>query len=509
MRKISLFAYIFVCLISLLGIRNPIKAQPCKVVVGYYPNWQWYDRNQLVDPFSIDFASYTIINYAFFKPESNGSITSTDPWADENLLLGEINWSTTPPSYYPNTSIIERAHNAGVKVLVSIGGWTMSEHFPGIASNSGKRALFASECNRLISTYGFDGIDIDWEYPGYVPNGGTPADKSNYTLLMQQIRDSIDALGQINGKTYLLTSCFGASPSNAANIEWSAILPIVDMINLMTYDYFGPWDCVANHNAPLYAPAIGDPTFNLHATFSLLKNQYLVPPSKINLGVAFYGRSQTYATGLYGATSCNPDLLTFAADLGSPLYYNILNNMSLFNYYWDSTAMVPYLYGHSLSTAAQTFVSFDDPASIALKAKYAVDHHAGGVIIWEITGDYIETYDGSGIISGTPLLDTLNHVLCNSPSISIQDIEKQAFDAMLYPNPAKDLVYLTVQTDHNSETEFRLLTTYGKVLKIQQITTGPGTHTTRIDLSDLSAGCYIVTISNQKRIISKKLTIKG
>lgn len=397
-------------------------AQPCKEIIGYYPNWQWYDRSKLVKPSTIQYSKYSIINYCFFKPEVNGLISNTDTWADENLLQGEINWSTSPVSYYPNTSIIDLAHNAGTKVMVSIGGWTLSDNFPSIAADPAKRATFAAECNRLLSFYKFDGIDIDWEYPGYVDHSGTPADEANFTIFMQQIRDSINALGARNGKTYLLSACFGASAAHASNIEWSNIVPILDMLNIMTYDYFGTWDHVANHNSPLYACGAGDPSFNLDATFEMLTTTYGVPAYKINLGVGFYGRSQTGASTLYGATSGSANTTLFFEDDGSPLYYNIVKNMSLFDRYWDAAADVPYLLGKPSGSAAGTFVSYDDEESIGLKAAYIRDNNARGAIIWEITGDYLETSPGSGIIAGTPLIDTLNATFCavsSSPMASL------------------------------------------------------------------------------------------
>ena len=71
---------------SLLLLGVVLKAQPCKEIVGYYPNWQWYDRAQLVKPATIAYTKYSVINYCFFKPEVSGLISNTDAWADENLL---------------------------------------------------------------------------------------------------------------------------------------------------------------------------------------------------------------------------------------------------------------------------------------------------------------------------------------------------------------------------------------------------------------------------------------
>lgn len=507
MRK--LLPVVLLCVVSGLMI-NSSSAQPCRTVIGYYPNWQWYDRAKVVDPFSIKYQSYSIINYAFFKPEASGLISATDAWADENLLLGQINWSTTPPTYYPNTSLIDKAHNAGVKVLVSIGGWTLSTNFPGIAANAAKRAIFASECNRLVDSFNFDGIDLDWEYPGYAPNGGTPADKANFTLLLKQVRDSLDALEIKLGKQLLLTSCFGASPANAANIEWNAVIPLLDHFNLMTYDYFGSWDCLANHNSPLYAPMQGDPAFNLDSTYVMITTKYNVPPQKVNVGVAFYGRSQMNGTVLHAATNCTANTQIFADDDGTPLYYNVMKNIHLFNDHWDSKAQVPYLFGKPATAAAGTFVSYDNPASIALKAQYVVDKKAGGVIIWEITGDYMETAPGSGIIAGTPLLDTLNAVFCATPPIGISDHHPSSAlqpDLEIWPNPASDKI--TIQL--NNITTGRVTLTLSDVnsQNVFSLNTDASDLNTPSDLNlpSLKPGIYILHISHQNHKTVNKIII--
>jgi GH18 family chitinase len=99
----------FLFSLIVLTFFSTINAQTCRQVIGYIPNWQWYDRAKLVNPMTIQYQKYSILNYAFFKPETTGAISTTDAWADENLLLGQINWSTTPVSYLPNTSIPSRA----------------------------------------------------------------------------------------------------------------------------------------------------------------------------------------------------------------------------------------------------------------------------------------------------------------------------------------------------------------------------------------------------------------
>ena len=314
---------------------------------------------------------------------------------------------------------------------------------------------------------------------------------------MQQIRDSITALGIRNGKSYKLSACFGASASYAADIEWTNIVPILDMINLMTYDFFGTWDCLANHNSPLYAPTSGDPSFNLNSAFNLLTTTYGVPASKINLGVGFYGRSQTGATALHAATSCNANTTLFSADDGSPLYYNVEANMTQFNKYWDNTAKVPYLLGKPTGTAAGTFVSYDNKLSVGYKAQYIMGNNARGAIIWEITGDYMETTPGSGVMAGTPLVDTLNQVFCLATAITNNEKEISFFS--IYPNPTNGDLFVSAKD--KTEGEFTISDVKGSIILQQRIVEGEN----KINLQDFAKGIYFIQIQSGSDIQHQKI----
>ena len=120
------------------------------------------------------------------------------------------------------------------------------------------------------------------------------------------------------------------------------------------------------------------------------------------------------------------------------MYYNYLLQANLFNEFWDNQAKVSQALGKN---GLNTFLSSDNERSIAEKAKYIVDNDLGGAIIWEITGDYIETFPGSGVIANTPLVDTLNSVLCNyaggGSSAGLNDNSMN--NIQIYPNPAKSL----------------------------------------------------------------------
>jgi chitinase len=428
------------------------EAQQCQTVIGYFGNWNWYRRGKLVNPKTIQYSKYTIINYSFYLPEAEGGVNSSDAWADENILLGDPDWSKTPVGRIPNTSLIDLAHSSHTKVLPSIGGWSGSDHFSAIAAQAAKSARFAHACVRLCDSLNFDGIDIDWEYPGVVARGGTPEDKVLYISFLQQIRDSLTALGNRTGKKYLLTAAVGASAADMEQIDWNKLVPILDYINLMTYDFFGPWDPIANHNSPLFAPLQGDPLFNAASAIKALIETYQVPSNKLNMGLAFYGKASktSQAPALFVPLTGNADTETFPEDLGSPTYYNVLPRFSLFDQKRDEVAKVPYLVGIN---GLNTFVSYDDELSISTKGQFIRDQHLAGAIIWELTGDYIEG-STTGTIQSTPLIDALNRALCQ-PLSSEDAVSISTTSLDMYPNPAYQHISFRNKGEENYLMEIR------------------------------------------------------
>lgn len=382
--RISAFRSTTFALIECAIVFSLLPAQQ-KEVIGYYPSWKWRDTASLMTIDKIPYRKLTIIDYAFWHPLPNGSLAGINPKGDD-LCLGRQG---------KRRNLVDLAHEKNVKVMLSIGGWEDSDNFPAVAARDTLRAAFAHACVMAIRKFEFDGIDIDWEFPGFTDHKGGPDDRHNYTLLLQTLRDSLKANEIFLKKKLLLTAALPAGAKELANFEFQHVAELLDMLNIMTYDYNGPWSPVSGHNSPLYASGGDDTLLNIDATFKMYNEQLHVPPSKINLGIAFYGHSFAQCTALHTPYKGSDTTLFPEGDV---FYYNIFNTANKVRH-WDDKAKVPYF----VLPEASTLVSCDDEESIGLKAKYVLDHKVGGVIIWEITGDYLR--DGT-----TPLLDAATAV---------------------------------------------------------------------------------------------------
>jgi len=286
-----------------------------------------------------------------------------------------------------------------------------------MAADSAKKAVFLRDCKKLIDM-GFDGIDIDWEYPGPFEGmnfTGTQADFQNFTNLMKDIRGTI-------GYDKLLTAAFSASPNKLSGFDFAQLDQYTDYYNMMTYDMEGGWSNNADHHSPLY----NDNSMSWDQTFKYLTEQKNVKSRKINLGAGFYGRGvKTIGTAALGAQTSKSqqtfstdgsvysaaDLVNWGLFEGSPYYYFIKNNTIGWTKIWDDKAKVPYM------IKGNYFLSYDDPTSMQYKADYIVLNNAGGVIVWEVFGDMefsenVTYYSGDKLPKAntvnTELLDALH-----------------------------------------------------------------------------------------------------
>jgi chitinase len=480
-------------------------AQHNKQVIGYITQWDaWKEVSGLVpkggyNQLNVDYSQYTILNFSFFGVAKDGSLHSGDfrnkniyqvgqvqdpaplvntdiysSW-DMYLLYGELetlyyisdgsyaysigyrnsgsgwtNVSTGASGAFPLSvhkqggapGIIDLAHSKGVKVLASVGGWSMCKHYPEVAADPAKRANFVASCKTLIGM-GFDGIDFDWEYPndpGMDIEHYSTADYNNFAQLLEDVRAAI-------GSSKLITACFSAVPSKLAGFNWPRMNNVLNYIDMMTYDYNGGWSNKAGHNAPLYDyPGMEYTGFSLNGTLQGIKNLGM-NMSKVTLGAPFYGRGVvcSSAATLNGATvkraeTVQPDgpiqtcadFTNWAAGLwdGTPNYAYIQQTTgsgSGWTEYWDDVAKVPY------KVKGNYFLSYDNEKSIAAKAQFIKDNGLAGVIVWQVFGD-MTNMTSSTVADGkliscpnttSPLVNKINAVFASGstgnqpPTISI------------------------------------------------------------------------------------------
>merc|ERR1719277_1805047 len=328
-----------------------------------------------------------------------------DPWADSDISYGGlpvcsraataacVPQSVKECAYGGNVGALRCLRDADhphLKLVFSLGGWTRSTYFSGCAKTAAKRSKLVANAVARMTENGFDGIDVDWEYPvccgaagdpskGIPPNEVDPADWDNYLLLLHEMRAALDAAHPSAHKE--LSIAMGMSPKVSGVAPRASLAAVLDVIYLMTYDYNGAWLMQTGHNAPLYE----DPA----AEGLLPENYYIdwgvglwsgdVPPSKLVLGLPAYGRAWVGVDTEYGiGTGKHPG--TYEEGLVS--WYDIKGR-----YYapadrkWNDASKVPYYAANGM------FISYDNPASIAAKAEYAQVRGMAGMMWWEASDD--------------------------------------------------------------------------------------------------------------------------
>jgi chitinase len=368
---------------------TPLAAAEFKVV-GYFTEWGVYDRNYHVA--EIPAAKLTHINYAFAKIVDGECALFDVNAATEKAYQGDKPERGALSGSFNQLLQLKKKH-PHLKTLISVGGWTLSGPFSDVAANEESRTRFAKSCVAFIRKYGFDGVDIDWEYPvggGKEGNKTRKEDKTNFTLLLAELRRQLDVAGKTDKKQYLLTIAASAGLRNIDNLEIDKIHKHLDWINVMTYDFHGAWDRTTHFNAPLFPikddPAKDEMSRKLNVDSAI--RTYLtagVPAAKIVLGVPFYGCGWIGVgkenNGLFQAKKSMPK---GTWEEGKFDYHDLAKNyVGKYERHWHDEAKVPWLYDEK----SGLMISYDDPESLKLKAQFARDKKLGGIMIWELSAD--------------------------------------------------------------------------------------------------------------------------
>ena len=271
------------------------------------------------------------------------------------------------------------------QVLLAIGGWGAG-NFSEAAATAPARRSFAQSAVELVRAHDLDGLDIDWEYPT-LPGPGishSPADRENFPLLLQALRNELDALSRETGHSYQLTIA-AADGEAARGLDLPRIVPLVDAIHLMTYDFFGAPGHPTGHHAGLFRSAgATDPEGRDTARAIDGFLDAGVPPAKLVPGAAFYGKkfrtTTTGNAGLHQPFEGEVAFLTWRELRDGPLVD------TAFEQHRDPQAQAAWLW----NPASREFISYEDPEAIRAKAALARERGLGGVMFWELGGDDAE-----------------------------------------------------------------------------------------------------------------------
>jgi chitinase len=293
----------------------PYQNTSNKMVGAYFVEWGIYGRNY--HAYDIPAKNLTHLFYGFIpvcgpnaslqrdnpqgysalqaqcQGKPNYTVVVHDKWAALDKGYPNDKWDQPIKGLFAEMYRLKKT-NPHLKILPSVGGWTLSDPLYDIGTNATHRATFVASMVQFIKTYDFfDGIDIDWEFPGGGGANaalGSPQDGAGFVLLMRDLRQALDTLSQQTGRSYQLTAAMSGGVPKLSQVDWESAHSYMDYINLMTYDYYGAWNSTLGHMTGLY-PNPNSPLSGFSAQEAvdhLLARQ--VPAGKITIGAAMYGR---------------------------------------------------------------------------------------------------------------------------------------------------------------------------------------------------------------------------
>ncbi|ALC44312.1 Cht9 [Drosophila busckii] len=328
-----------------------------EVINCYWGTWANYRQGDGKFTYTnVDASLCTHLSYCFFGIDDTGEFKSLDNWLDLDSGLGFIKKTIALKQQHPN-----------LKVMAVVGGWNEgSVKYSSMAADPGKRSKFISSSLAFIKQYGFDGLDLDWEYPGQ--RGGNVADRANFVILLRMLKEVFDQ------HKLTLSIAVGASDDTArASYDISAIANEVSFINLMTYDFHMASDGYLGLNAPLQ---------DMEKAVRLWLKQG-APANKLLLGMPFYGHSyqlKDNAKNRPNDGSSGPGSPGIYTGSSGFLGYNEIC-LNKWKTLFDTQSSSPFAFQEN------QWVGFDNPYSIKLKMDLVNSYNLAGAMTWSIETD--------------------------------------------------------------------------------------------------------------------------
>ncbi|KAF9888495.1 hypothetical protein FE257_008602 [Aspergillus nanangensis] len=346
--------------------------------IAYYESWAIERDCDATTPEDLDLAGITHLNFAFaFFHPTTFEITPMAQSAEG--LYSRL--------------VAQKNRRGGLQVWVAVGGWSFNDEtnvpntrtaFSDMAGSRENRQKFIASLLQFMRSYGFDGVDLDWEYPGADDRGGKSADTANYVTLLREMREAF-------GSRYGISAAIPASFWYLRWFDVNGMQSHLDWFNIMTYDIHGVWDADSKFTGPYVRPHTN--LTDIDKGLDLLWRAG-VEPSKVNLGLAWYGRSFTLEDPDCAEPGCifkeggAPGKCTDSSGtLSNSEIFDIIDKHSIFQTYDACKKVVPKAGVNWITGGGDQWVSYDDEVTLAQKVNFANSRCLGGTMIWAIDMD--------------------------------------------------------------------------------------------------------------------------